>query len=362
MNATIDALERPAVQAPQAAKRLPWLDIARGMGIALVAIGHALGGTIDSPAGKGAPFIREAFFSIYTFHMPLFFILSGLMVQRRVGAAPRDFGKSMLIDLVWPYFLWSVIQFTVIYALGSLVNKEIERYWPTVIGMPWRPVSQFWFLYALFLLHLFALTCLPRLRPAGFLLVCLALKPAASILALPVVIRLAAISAPWYGFGVFLAAPGLYDLVVTHSKTIRGFIAPALAAALIVMTLIASPKYAPDMAMSAASAAQIAGVAWNMAAFPAGLCGALAIVGLATLVSGRAGVVFALLGRRSMPILILHIMGIAGTRIIVTKLLHVTAIFPTITLSVVVGLVWPLVAFSVAARLGWTRALGWGRP
>jgi hypothetical protein len=131
---------------------------------------------------------------------------------------------------------------------------------------------------------------------------------------------------------------------------------------LVVLTLLAAPRYAPDVAMAGASAAQIAGVAWNLAAFPAGMCGALAVVGLATLVSGRPAAVLALLGRRSMPILILHIMGIAGTRILVTKLLHITALFPTIALSIAVGLAWPLAAFAVAARFGWTRRLGWGRP
>jgi hypothetical protein len=135
-----------------------------------------------------------------------------------------------------------------------------------------------------------------------------------------------------------------------------------MAIAVIALTRLAEPVYAGAVTIASASADEIAGAAWNIATVPAGVCGAFAIVGLATLISGRTGDVLALLGRRAMPILILHIMGIAGTRIVVTKLLHIHAVFPTIALSIAVGLVWPLLAFAIAARLGWTRALGWGRP
>jgi len=55
-----------------AVKKLEWLDVAKGLGIILVVAGHSI---ID-----GGPY-AAARGVIYTFHMPLFFILSGYTVK-----------------------------------------------------------------------------------------------------------------------------------------------------------------------------------------------------------------------------------------------------------------------------------------
>jgi len=101
--------------------RIHWLDSARGIGIILVVFGHALGGLIDSPFGINQNTFRQMFFAIYTFHMPLFFLLSGLLVTKRLAKGQGPFLRALLPTIVWPYFLWSVIQFTIIYGLGTLV-------------------------------------------------------------------------------------------------------------------------------------------------------------------------------------------------------------------------------------------------
>ena len=64
--------------------RMAWLDNAKGLGIILVVIGHALGGLIDAQPRSVPSEFRELFFLIYTVHMPLFFLLSGLLVGRRL--------------------------------------------------------------------------------------------------------------------------------------------------------------------------------------------------------------------------------------------------------------------------------------
>ena len=104
--------------------RIGWLDSARGLGIILVVIGHALGGLIDSPLGDGQDTFRRIFFAIYSFHMPLFFLLSGLLVTQRLERGAAPFARALLPTIVWPYFLWSVIQFSLIFALGNLVNRD----------------------------------------------------------------------------------------------------------------------------------------------------------------------------------------------------------------------------------------------
>jgi uncharacterized membrane protein YcfT len=59
-------------------KRVLWVDAAKGFAIILVVFGHVLGGMMArgwlDPEG---PF-RQLYNYIYLFHMPLFFMISGL--------------------------------------------------------------------------------------------------------------------------------------------------------------------------------------------------------------------------------------------------------------------------------------------
>ncbi len=348
-------------RAGKAADRFVWLDVARGIGIILVAIGHALGGIIDSPMGAGATDLRQGFFVIYSFHMPLFFMLSGALVARRIERNLGGFAQGLLVDLAWPYFLWSVIQFTVIYALGSLANRPIDALWPTFMALPYVPISQFWFLYALFVLHVLGIIGLHVLGRNGLLLFCLALKPLGMLVAMPLVLRLAANQAPWYGIGVFLAAQGLAELAIKRPAAVRLFVIPGAAVALIMAALAKTASFVPAADIATAAAPALAGLAWNPIVFPAGLLGALAVIGIAGFGLGPVGRLLSYLGQRSMAIFILHIMGIAGARIVLTKILGVTDVAIILPVIVLVGLTGPLVVFALVARLGWTRQLGLGR-
>jgi len=352
--------EQPVSTAGQGASRYRWLDVARGIGIILVAIGHALGGLIDSPLGDGRDWLRQSFFLIYTFHMPLFFMLSGALVARRIEADRQKFAAGMVTDVAWPYFLWSVVQFTLIYSLGSLTNRPQEALWPTLAALPVVPISQFWFLYALFILHGSALVALRGFGREGFLLLCLALKPLSFLIDMPLVLRLAAMQAPWYGIGVFLAAGGLASIAVDRPLWVR-LTMPLTAAVLCAIALGAIPLFKPTTDLLVAQAPAIAGLAWNWVVFPAGLMGAVAVIGLASFNLGPVTSALSYLGRRSMPIFILHIMGIAGMRILLAKGFGVMEPAVLLPVIVIAGIVVPLVAFEAVAKLGWTRALGLGR-
>ena len=106
----------------------------------MVVIGHTLGALIDSPIGARLGAFRVHFFAIYTFHMPPFFLLSGLMVAHRLECGTAPFLRGLLPSVVWPYLLWSVVQYMVVFALGSAVNTPAAQYWPVVLSLPWNTV------------------------------------------------------------------------------------------------------------------------------------------------------------------------------------------------------------------------------
>ena len=343
------------------ADRLLWLDVAKGIGIVFVVIGHALGGLIDSRLGMGLDRFRETFFIIYTFHMPLFFMLSGLTVARRVEAKPEAFRSSIAIDIVWPYFLWSIIQFTIIYQLGDAVNQPVSDYWRVVLGLPLHPVSQFWFLQALFVLHVAALLIVPRAGTVAFLILCIAMKPLILLLPLPDIIKLPANQALFYGLGVFLGVAGMNNLAVACRPIIRGLVLPVVAAGLIIAAVIAAPSFNASIVLASAKAAEIAALAWNSAVMPAALAGAFATVSVASLIGGRFAALLARLGQLSMAIFILHILAIAGTRIFLVSILGFTSPLAVLATTVSAGLIAPVIAATIAQRLGISRLIGLGR-
>lgn len=135
-------------------KRSIALDVAKGVAIILVVYGHALRGLIS--AGMIAPDagIVMSDYIIYTFHMPLFFFISGLLFNSKRGSEKsREFWWRRAKTIAYPYFLWSLIQggLQVVLSNSAATNGSMSI---NALGdILWRPISPFWFLYALFFCH-----------------------------------------------------------------------------------------------------------------------------------------------------------------------------------------------------------------
>lgn len=338
--------------------RIHWLDSARGFGIILVVFGHALGGLIDSPLGINQNAFRQMFFAIYTYHMPLFFLLSGLLVTKRLENGPGPFLRALLPTIVWPYFLWSVIQFTIIYGLGTLVNRPADSYWPVILSLPWNTVSQFWFLYALFWMHILAVLLVPRIGREGFVLFALALKALALVLILPVPIKLVSNHMLFYAIGVWLMTGGLELLVIKRGIWIKLVVLPCLAAATLIATLNALPSFGADLPLYNASSPEIANLAWRFPTMAAAVLCVLATVGIASMTQISGSRLLLWLGRMTMPIFVLHVMFLAGTRIILTRSGILTDPVVILIFSVFAGLIGPIIVERCTRFLGLNRWIG----
>lgn len=338
--------------------RMDWLDHARGIGIILVVIGHALGGLMEAGILDHRIGLRYTFFGIYTFHMPLFFILSGLLVQTRIERDKRKFGISLFSRIVWPYFLWSYIQFSCIYLMASHVNHPPNSYWPRVVELLWHTVSQFHFLYSLFLLHMLAILIVPRAGALAFLFFGLMLKPLATFVPLPEVIRIMAYQAPYYAIGLFLGLKGVRELIIDRSALVRGLGLPLIAIAIIVITCFGAEIYQTKYSIATASSGQMSATSWHMAATAAALAGTAAIIGIATLTPARLSKALGWLGQRSMSIFILHILFVAGLRVVLVRLVPDIDLYILLLAQISVGLIGPLLLDALFLRLGWSRWLG----
>ena len=336
--------------------RIAWIDSVRGIGIVLVVTGHALGGLIDAPAGAASSWLRYAFLAIYAFHMPLFFILAGLFVGRRLQRGIPDFLTGLLVTTVYPYFLWSILQFSAIYLLGSLVNHPVNQYWPTILALPWRTVSQFWFLHALFLLHLMAASTWPIGGRYAVLAAALVAKIAGNLIIGPKAFHLAAGNAPYYALGIVLGPQGIATAIRMTPPWLKFFV-PLAALAAILLMLSQAEQFQHRHLIASASSAGLAWIAWRPTMVPAALLGSFAIL----IVAAQAPLpgLLARLGRQSMTIFLLHILFLAGIRIIATRMFGISG--PELLLPLVlVGIAGPLAVGALADRWRLRRLLGFG--
>ena len=92
--------------------RETWVDIAKGIGIILVIIGHA-----------NCPNLPHGI--IYSFHMPLFFFLSGLFISRQCENNFHIYLKKNFKSLLLPYFYFNIISIAFYYTMSIMFHKEL---------------------------------------------------------------------------------------------------------------------------------------------------------------------------------------------------------------------------------------------
>ena len=143
-------------------KRIPEVDVAKGIGIVLVVLAHCCGGTLPSNV-------------INSFHMPLFFCLSGLFLFRK-NESFRDFINKKAKSLLFPCLVFGILLSTYSTTL-DYVRGESEiplglRYVGLFINTRHNPYpGSLWFFLALFLVELMLYFIHKTIRSSAFRLI-----------------------------------------------------------------------------------------------------------------------------------------------------------------------------------------------
>ena len=133
--------------------RADWVDYAKGIGIILVVYGHLLSSAYHAGLNIPPGFFAYSDSIVYSFHMPLFFFLAGLFVEssfRKRG--PGNYLLDKFTRIAYPYFIWSILQVGIEVIFSSQTQKGAGL--EDLLAIPYRPWGQFWFMYALFLMHI----------------------------------------------------------------------------------------------------------------------------------------------------------------------------------------------------------------
>lgn len=164
-------LAEPRVAAPAKAGRDPRIDAAKGAAIVLVVLGHA----------KGIP----AWFTVlaYSFHVPLFFLLSGWLSHRRAAHTVRQAVDTLARTLLVPYLFFFLIAYAYWLLTRHIGEKALRwgqsPWWEPLIGLltgigPKLYVHPaLWFLPALFVIALAHLLLSKMLRTEAIALLSL---------------------------------------------------------------------------------------------------------------------------------------------------------------------------------------------
>lgn len=125
-------------------KRIPWIDFCKGIGIYLVVFGHFL------PTGTPLKVI------IYSFHVPLFFILSGYLLKEDRKWTTQIFHRMRV--LLIPYFGFATVSLIYYFFFSIDILEMAKRFFYLNGQTIWN--DPLWFLFTLFIVEFLAYTLL----------------------------------------------------------------------------------------------------------------------------------------------------------------------------------------------------------
>jgi acyltransferase len=196
-------------------ERIEWVDSLKTFAIYTVFLGHV---TIDAKL--------EVY--IFSFHVPLFFWISGFLFQRERYLCAVNFISRRIRTLVVPYFFFAFISFffwlVVVRSLSIRGQALSLDPWKVFLGIfyaigtgPWHhPLDlALWFLPCLFVTELFYWFLRTKLKDTGLVLFLVVGACAGYLLSIHTTIRL-----PW-SVDVALTAVAFYAIGDISKKAIR---------------------------------------------------------------------------------------------------------------------------------------------
>ena len=143
--------------------RVDWIDAAKGFTMLLVIIGHCVDGYLKAQMFPSHTKELQCVFDfLYSFHMPLFFILSGFLYYYSYNNCSFEKIKSKASELIILYFGFSIIQCLIQIAMAGKINRNVS--FSDIFLLPLYTVPPYWYLYVLTFLYLISYALRPLNR------------------------------------------------------------------------------------------------------------------------------------------------------------------------------------------------------
>lgn len=318
--------------------RYIWIDCVKLLACIMVAIGHLLQSFIEPGIIHASAAYQIFDRSIYTFHVPLFFICSGFLYQRYSKVDSIEsyaiHARKKLRTIAVPYLVFTTFTWVLKRILSNEVNKNVGGFLDAVFV---RPIMQYWYLYCLIILFLAIPTAKSKRISAVLLSVAFGLK-VISIVHQSAIYAVSTVldNAFWYVSGMCLCT---FDACRLFKKRNMFVVSIMLMLMFVCCCTVPPNEWSGTINF---------------------VCGLLACAGIVLFVGcccercGKAGLIRNV-SRYTMPIYLMHTIFAAAGRIILLKLgvrdlgIHIAA-------GMLLSFVAPVLAASVMLR---TKALSW---
>lgn len=136
-------------------ERIKWVDTAKGIAIILVVVGHVVQSYHNVNQYTASTLFNFSGQFVYSFHMALFMMLSGMLFTMSYNGAIRGMGgvktvANKLIAYGVPYIVFSIVWWSFKMIFSGHVNSTLTV--EDLLLIPIFPISFMWFIYALLIM------------------------------------------------------------------------------------------------------------------------------------------------------------------------------------------------------------------
>lgn len=281
-------------------ERLSWIDVAKGIGIILVIYGHAL----------NAQSLR---YLIYSFHMPLFFLLSGMVFRHIDHEKFIHFLKKDFTNIILPYLFFASVTMVVWLFTMNPADRTQYQILKQLFGIIYGSGNggfltynvALWFLPCLFVTKIM-FWWITNLRKEVLIVATLLISSIIGFilsifynkLYLPFGVEIAFTAVVFFGAGYFLLGHARSVLKLLHDRSIIIFVLTGIVMAIVATISFDKYGFQVDLRTNAL---------YNYVYFyVAATAGILSILALSRKINANR--VLEYLGRRSMMLFVWHTM------------------------------------------------------
>lgn len=153
--------------------RIEWIDTLKGFAMLMVILGHVVQGyQVAGFFPQYAVYLNGLFDGIYSFHMPLFFMVSGYLYEMTWNENKNaswerihhKFWDMMILYIVFSLLFWSIKTLAAAHVqMNHIISVE------ELLMIPVAPLSYLWFLYVLMALFVIVPVMVQRVKQKGIL-------------------------------------------------------------------------------------------------------------------------------------------------------------------------------------------------
>lgn len=318
-------------------KNNDWIDQSKGIAIILVVLGHAILGFQSSSMFTEYNHVFDYInFTIYSFHMPLFFMISGYTYSKFEKVKNSKEYKNLItkkaLNLLIPYFVFCSIQILIKSILSGSTNQTVSI--KDIVLLPIIPQEQFWFLYTLFFIFIIVVFMDIKINKKIVILITLVLLNLVEIHMTNIVFAITSVCAYaiYFYIGILIYQKSDNKILELKNKYI-------LLINVILYIMINIFVYNTDLNVDLE----------RLLSLVMATLGSFIIISITRLKLNNKYINF--IGRYSYEIFLLHTIFGSGIRIILLKIFKIQNIGIHFTLAIVFGIAIPIIIAKIAKKI-----------